>query len=523
MEVRIVKHSIIHQTKNILDDPNTVILNKPKSLKKKLFNKKKVVSVVITSYNSSNFIKKCIDSVIKQSLGFNKVELIIVDDCSSDDTPIILKNYASEYKNISVVLLNSNTGTAAIPRNIGIELSTTDKIIFLDADDWLHNNALLSLVTEMEATNDDVVIGKTVKVDDKGESIHAEFISFKNRKSLDPFDFPYLLYYMGPQSKLIKTSVIKDNNIRFEEMKFGEDKLFLLNVYMNCSKVGAITEPVCYLNRLSSNSGSLTKVTDVIKKRKIDFQILEDVLQQQLPPNKEMMIVKRLIEYDFIKTCDSFVFVNSEKKGDLIGLTRNALSLLENRTYDIIECFDSPLYKVAAKLIKENRDEDFIKLFTWYKKDRSKKIVIKEDIPYYVVIPFEETDQYKYIPIDLLVRSRDAYIEEKEIIQTLEIYGEKVSTIESIIIRDRNRIDNEIILPLKIEGNIGEFRVNVEKLNSLNNSLFTVFVRYDGYRLANVKRIPDMNITYENREFTFYTTKVGNLGFSIKTIGYNRK
>ena len=216
-----------------MEESKTVILNSPHSIRKRLFNKKKTVTVVITTYNSAIFIKKCVESVIEQTLPFETIELIIVDDGSHDDTPIILSNYAKEYKNITVVLLAENTGSAAIPRNIGIELSTTDKIIFLDSDDWFNKNALSSLVMAMDESGDDVVLGQTIKVEDKGESIHAEFISYTRRENVNAFEFPYLFYYMGPQSKLIKTSVIKENDIRFEEMKFGEDKLFLYMLVAN--------------------------------------------------------------------------------------------------------------------------------------------------------------------------------------------------------------------------------------------------------------------------------------------------
>lgn len=509
----------MEKVKKRLSDPKTVIINSPKSLKKLFFNKKKSLTVVIATYNSKKFIRKCVESVINQTLPFETIELIIVDDCSQDGTPILLKEYSKEYKNITVVLLGENTGAAAIPRNIGIELSTTDRILFLDSDDWLNKKALSSLVKAMDETGDDVVIGQTIKVEDKRESIHAEFIAYVKRENCNAFDFPYLFYYMGPQSKLIKTSVIKDNQIRFEDMKFGEDKLFLYYVYKNSSTVGSITEPITYLNRLSDNSSSLTKTLDVLHKREQDLKILKEILRWGLQSEQEMVAVKRLVEYDLVKTCDSFVFVRSENKQQFISYIREALNVLENRPYDIVDSFDSPLYQVAASLVKENRDQDFINLFSWYKLEKNKKVVIQEGEAYYEVIPFDKNDPYRYIPIPLFVRSKDAYIENEQFVQKVEIYGKMISTIESVVIRDRFRLENEIILPIKINGNIGEFRVNTADLNSLESSLFSVFIRYNGYRLENIKRIPDIQITHMNREFTFYTTKVGNLGFSIKEVG----
>ncbi|MCQ6276852.1 glycosyltransferase family 2 protein [Bacillus sp. V3B] len=500
----------------ILKNKDTIVLNNPKSLKNKIFKKERKVSVVIAAYNAASYIQNCIDSVLNQTLHFELIELIVIDDHSNDDTANIILNYAKMHSNITVVLLKENTGTAAMPRNIGIELTTTEKIIFLDSDDWLAENALSTLVSTMDETEDDFVVGKTVKVEDKGESILAEFVSYKVRKHVSPFDIPYLFYHMGPQSKLMRTSILKENNIRFPEMKFGEDKYFLFNVLSKCSKVTTIKDPICYLNRLSTNNSSLTKTTEVLDKRAADMMILKYILDKQVPLEQEKVFMKRLVEYDLVKTCDSFVFVKSKEKLKFIEIIREALYRLKGRSYDIIEMFDTPLYKVAARLIESKRDQDFIELFQWYKLEKNKHIIIQNGIAYYKVTPFSDDDPFKLIPIDLFVRSKDSYVEDNHYVQTFEIYGECITKVEYVLIRDRHQLANEIEIPLKINGNVGEFRVNYNELNRLDNSLFSVFVRYDGFRLANIRRMLENQVTYDNRNFVFYTTKVGNVGLSLK-------
>jgi len=501
---------------SLLKDKETIILNHPKSIKNRIFKKNRVVTVVISSYNAEPYINKCIDSVITQTLPFEKIELIVVDDHSSDNTPNILTEYAKRYSNITVVLLKNNTGTAATPRNIGIELSTTEKIMFLDSDDWLAENALSRLVSTMDETKDDFIVGRTVKVEDKGESILAEFVSYKERRHMSPFDIPYLFYHMGPQSKLMKTSIIKDYHIRFPEMKFGEDKYFFFNVLLRCTRVSIITDKICYLNRLSINSTSLTKTTDVIKKREADLGLFKEILNSNIPIEKEKVLIKRLLEYDLIKVCDSLVFVKSDKKEKFIAIIREALNLLKDRPYDIISMFDSQIYKVAAKLIELNRDQDFIELFKWYKLDKNKHIVIQNNTAYYKVTPFSNDDPFKFLPIALYARAKDSYVEDGEYVQTFEIYGESISKVEYVLIRDRNQLDNEIKVPVHIKNNIGEFRVKFSDLNLLDNSLFSIFIRYDGFRLINIKRTLENQVTYNNRDFSFYTTKAGNIGFTIK-------
>lgn len=94
-----------------------------------------LVSIITPSFNSSNFIKKTIESVINQS--YNNWELIIVDDCSSDDSCLIINNFVQVDPRIKLIKLEENSG-AAVARNMGIEAANGRFIAFLDSDDtWL--------------------------------------------------------------------------------------------------------------------------------------------------------------------------------------------------------------------------------------------------------------------------------------------------------------------------------------------------------------------------------------------------
>ena len=88
------------------------------------------------------FIENTITSVIGQTIGFDRIEYILIDDCSTDCTKEILFRYANQYENIKIVSFDCNSGSPARPRNIGIELATSPYITFLDADDWLHPDGL---------------------------------------------------------------------------------------------------------------------------------------------------------------------------------------------------------------------------------------------------------------------------------------------------------------------------------------------------------------------------------------------
>lgn len=500
----------------MLRDEKTKINNPPLNKIKRVFKSDKKISIITAAYNVEDTISNCIESVINQTYPFEQIEFIIVDDNSTDRTKEMLTNYSKKYDNITTVLLDKNTGKAAMPRNIGLELHTTNKVMFLDADDWLHEEALAKMIKKMDENKDDFVIGQTIRATEKDERVHAEFMSYEERDHIKPSEMPYLFYHMGPPSKLVKSSVIMKNSIRFPEFKFGEDKSFFIDVLNKCNYISVINEPIYYINRYSTHEDTLTRTMSPLEKRLIDLQIIKNVYEKKMPIKKEKVIMKRLIEYDLLKTCDSYVFIRSEEKEKYLDIIKEALDILSSRKYDIVEEFDSPLLQVGARLIEEEEYEKFIQIFTWYKLDQNKKILIKKGNPYYDVPVFEKSSEYRYISIPLYARAMDSYIEGNEYTQEFDIYGSKKDTVHQVIIRDRKRVNNEIKLDVEIVGNKGKFSVDINELNKLDTSLFTVFLRYEGHKLLNIKRQLENKLPNKKRDLIFYTTKANNLGFAIK-------
>lgn len=494
------------------------VINNTRSLKNKLLNKNKKVTIIVPVFNGENYIQKCIDSVVNQTIGFKNIELVVIDDNSSDSTKEILTKNLKKHK-FTVVFLKQNSGKASTPRNIGIELATTEYMMFLDSDDWLHPNAIKTLIKTVDKEKSDFIVGKTIKVTDNGMTAHAEFVSYKNRFNVSPFNIPYLFYHMGPQSKIIRSSIILENNLRFPEMKFGEDKIFFLNVLLKCNNVTTLNEPICYINRLSDNNSSITKTVDVLKKRDADIQFLKEILDKRLEIDKEKLLTKRVIEYDLTKSCDSFTFVKSKNQQKFMQYIKEGLSLVKNKPYNILEEFDSPLYQEGAELIQQEKYNEFQKLFIWYKCDKNKHVCIKDNIAYYKVPPYiENISNNNLIAIPLFARAKNSYVENNKYIQTVEIYGDKIDTVKNVLIRDKHNLNNEIELPIAIQDNLGIFEVDYSNLNVLNNSLFGIYIRFDGHKLVNIKRILENRVSYEKRTFSFYTTKASNLGLSIKNM-----
>jgi len=113
------------------------------------------ISVLIPAYNVERYVARCLDSVISQT--FDNLEIIVVDDASTDNTPEILYDYAKRDERIRIVRHAENSGILWV-RKTGVEASTGDYIMFVDSDDALKNNACERLYSAAIETRSDLVI-----------------------------------------------------------------------------------------------------------------------------------------------------------------------------------------------------------------------------------------------------------------------------------------------------------------------------------------------------------------------------
>ena len=100
------------------------------------------ISVIVATYNSGDFLNEFLDSIKSQSLGFEDIEVIFVDDASTDDYTLdLLNNFNESYPNVSVIFLDENSGFPGTGRNRGLDLAGGEYVIFADHDDSYVENA----------------------------------------------------------------------------------------------------------------------------------------------------------------------------------------------------------------------------------------------------------------------------------------------------------------------------------------------------------------------------------------------
>lgn len=498
---------MLKKAQKILHKHKCEVLNTPQN--------QKLITVITPTYNSEKFLNKTINSVIDQSIGFDKLQLILIDDCSSDNTKKIIKEFTQKYNNICGIFLFENTGTPATPRNIGIELANSKYITFLDADDWLDSNGLKILYNILEETNDDFAVGRTVKVESNSIGYIGEFYTHTERKSISAFDEPMIFYHGGPPARLMKLSLLNENNIRFPEMQFNEDKIFFIEVLLHANKISITNKPIYYVNRTKENNTSLTKSIDTLDKRKSDLEVIKYLKKKKLPVEKEKVLLNRIYEYDFLRTFDSKMFANLEDKEPYLALYKKVMKTTKNLRYDFKNEIKKPLYHLATNLYLEGYINQFIRLFQWSKLDTNKKIVIKDDkLPYYE-LPFLEGNE-KNVRIPMYAESKDVKVKDDIYYQTVNVYGDYLDNINCILIRNRKNAMKEIKLEYELIGNELTFKVDAKTLLSFEDGLISIYIQYNNYKLLTIRNNVKTDIHYKDKLIEFYPTKFGNLEISIK-------
>ena len=210
------------------------------------------ISVIMPVYNAEDELNTAIDSIINQSFGFENIELIIVDDCSTDNSRNIITDYANEYENIIPVFLDENSGLPGKPRSLGIKYASADYISFLDSDDEYLKDGLKNLYDTILSEDSDFVIGSHV-INLDGDKVKVKFLqSDEKLVNLNPLESQEIfdslsLNFVAPWGKMFKKELILDNNITFPEDTLCEDTYFYFKALINSNKISVLPNTQVYM------------------------------------------------------------------------------------------------------------------------------------------------------------------------------------------------------------------------------------------------------------------------------------
>lgn len=214
-----------------------------------------LVSVIIPVYNSEKYIAKTINSVLNQT--YKNIEIVLVDDCSTDNSAQIIDKYLESHKNIIHHLLEKNSG-AAVARNKAIELAKGRYIAFLDSDDLWYPRKLQKQLDLMKKQNAAICYTAIEMVDEDGQLIKGK------RNVLEKVDYKFLL----KNTMLATSTVVIDRklmgNFEMPLLRSGQDYATWLLLMRNGTKAYGINEALVKY-RKGKNSLSSKKARNIKK------------------------------------------------------------------------------------------------------------------------------------------------------------------------------------------------------------------------------------------------------------------
>lgn len=296
-------------------------------------------SVIIPVYNVEKYIDRCLKSIISQN--YDDLEIIVVDNGSTDSSGSICDTYANEYSNISVYHIeNHGVGSA---RNFGLSKARGEFIYFVDSDDYLVGNLFADFADKLVSDLDLVVFSyyNSFEEDLTEKSRTEKSLPFKGSYDKDGFIKIFKELFLSDMlytvwNKIYRREFLLENNLSFEQYELGEDVRFNLDVYRNVNKI-YLSQDSYYVYVIGRNGSAMSgynpkRLQYQLQELKLVDKLLEDwhldnsnldnnvkarilmsniynITKQKLPVNKKVKLVKEICKKqdiaDFIKNDSS--------------------------------------------------------------------------------------------------------------------------------------------------------------------------------------------------------------------------
>lgn len=436
------------------------------------------ISVIIPVYNVEDYIEEALDSIINQTM-FDDLEVIMVDDGSTDDSRYIIDEYARNYDNF-YAYHKKNEGQG-IARNFGLEYARGEYIHFMDADDYLPPKAYETLY--YFNPYNDFIVGNLLKF---GEFNIWENILFKEAfssfhddvKSFRLEDVPNILWDTITCNKLFKKSFLDKYHIRFiNRNTYYEDLLFSLEAYIYASSIG-FSMNIFYFWRLRKDKTSITQKQEDVR----NFQNRLEVLKIYNNLMNKHELSSRYTDVVYDKWLRHDLKTSLKKIGNYPG--KYYLDLIKN-TNDILRIIpdylkeDLPNYLKIVYSMVNNYDISSLLLFAHlyedYKKDPLMKLPIHEDYLKLVDTSYDGENE------NFTAHITDVTYDDKKIVFEFEENLENIpnNVAHNILVSLINKNDetslkvrnNRFYLPLNLIENHNHLKIKVTYTKSVKKEV----------------------------------------------------
>lgn len=212
------------------------------------------ISIIVSVFNTEKYLRECLNSLVNQT--FKSVEIICVDDGSTDNSPEILEEFKAKDKRIKVIH-QENFGPS-VARNNALKIAQGDYIGFVDSDDWVDLDFFEKLYNAAKKNNADIAAGDFYR---RGKKIKSQKLKYKKEEVFinptDKIKSAYVPKYNYIWNKIYRRDSLLKLNLQFEKGRYYEDMLWLVKIiyFLN----GFVTVPNTFYHYRKTNNSIVTK------------------------------------------------------------------------------------------------------------------------------------------------------------------------------------------------------------------------------------------------------------------------
>jgi len=315
------------------------------------------ISVIIPCFNVEKYIDECLKSIEEQSIGIDNLEVILVDDCSTDGTLDVLRKFEQRYPDNCILIPCEKNGHQGTARNIGLQYASGDYVSFVDGDDCIHKDTYLILSEVCGATKADIVqfrFGYSLDEIDYArsrvnEDYKVQLYEYDEIAKRKAFFNDYGILNGSCTTKFYSRNILLKSGARFAEGVCYEEPLFTIPLKLYVDRVAVLEKKLYYYR---SNPGGTTLQT-MQNSSAIGGHIeTQYQLYKRLISDKLYGDLKEEIDLYFIHSfyCEPFYFLHQRKMYMSLELYRLICNLIKKVLPD---------YKDAAKRLTDQDAELF--------------------------------------------------------------------------------------------------------------------------------------------------------------------
>lgn len=268
------------------------------------------VSVIVAVYNTGDLLPTTLASLAGQTLDSSRVQVVLVDDGSTDASAAIIDEFAASYPGPVATLHQENSGGPAAPFNRGLELATGRYVFFLGSDDHLWDEALERLVAAADAWESDVVFGRIVGLSGHGVATRV----YRQGTTRDLDLYTSLLPYALSNSKLFRRSLVEDLGLRYrEDMRQRCDQPFTLTAIVRGRRTSMLADHDFYFAEARNDRSNVTYTADYDESLRSTEIVMATIAELIEPGPRRDHVMKRQFDTSLVRVLDRMLLQQPEE------------------------------------------------------------------------------------------------------------------------------------------------------------------------------------------------------------------